>query len=146
MPLTLPHDVFRLFEDAHRGWVPSHDLTLEGLNHRFTFLAASRGEDAMPLRKKGFLTLAVFHCQAEAVAPAAPTSSTLSRLVCFGKDVPVRIRCHRVWIGSTQVDIRFPWPNGEENFCGSTAYSFTFFSFFPTHILTAQTKSNRMTN
>ena len=50
-----------------------------------------------------------------AVAPAAHTSSTLSRLVCFGQKVPVRKHYHCVWIGFTQVDIRFPPPNDGEN-------------------------------
>ena len=54
-----------------------------------------------------------------AVAPAAPASSTLSRFVCFGQEVPVRIHCHFVWIGSTQVDIRFPQPNDEKNIHGT---------------------------
>ena len=82
-----------------------------------------------------------------AVAPAAPMSSTLSRLVCFGKEVPVRIHCHRVWIESTQVDILFPQPNNEENVFGGTAYSLTSSSsLLPTRTLTVQTKSNRMAN
>ena len=87
-----------------------------------------------------------------AIALVVLTTSTLSRFVCCGKEVKVRLRLNALLPCSTLVELRFLQSHGAaggpkgEPCTDEATYSFTSISSLrPASALTAQSKSNRLT-